>query len=388
MGLPGEQGTRPMRWRRRLGATLVVGMVLAGPAAAQVSDSDLDEARADVAAVQAELNDLAVAYADAVARDAQLGDDIESLERQIADSQLAIRGYREQINERAVDMYMDAAGVRVATVFGATTPSEVGTRTEYVGNLGRVDAMLLNSYTIRVTQFESEQTDLDVLKLDQADLVAELEALAGDLNSRLEAASAEYNDLYAQFLEEERQRQIEAERRAREAAEAAARAATSTTTTDPAAPPGTGDVTTTTVAEAPPDSSGQVCPVNGINSFTDTWGAPRSGGRYHQGVDMLAARGTPVVAVEAGSVKRMSTSSLGGITVWIRGESGDEFYYAHLDQWAPGLSTGQRVDPGTQIGAVGTTGNAPEHIPHLHWEYHPGGGGAVNPTPLARSLCG
>lgn len=378
-----------MTIKRLLGALAVVAMAIAGPAAAQVSEEDLDQARREVAAVQADLDALAAQWADAVAREAQLQHDVAALERQISDSRLAIREFREQINARAVDMYMDAAGVSLDTVFGATTPSEIGPRTEYVGNIGRFDAMLLNAFTIRVSQFESEQADLDTLQLAQAEVVAELESVAVDLNARLERASTEYSALHAQFLEEERARQIEAERRAREAAEAAARAATSTTTTQPGAQPP--DSTTTTAAPAAPppsDTSGQVCPINGFNSFTDTWGAPRSGGRFHQGVDMLAARGTPVVAVEAGSIKRLSTSSLGGITVWLRGDSGDEFYYAHLDSWAPGLATGQRVSPGSALGTVGTSGNAPEHIPHLHWEYHPGGGGAVNPTPLARNLCG
>ncbi len=72
----------------------------------------------------------------------------------------------------------------------------------------------------------------------------------------------------------------------------------------------------------------------------------------------------------------------------MRGESGDTFYYAHLDSHAPGLTTGQAVAVGDKLGEVGTTGNAPAHIPHLHWEWHPGGGGAVNPTPLATALCG
>ena len=103
---------------------------------------------------------------------------------------------------------------------------------------------------------------------------------------------------------------------------------------------------------------------------------------------MLAARGTPVVAIEAGSVKSMRSSSLGGLVVWLTGSSGDTFYYAHLDTHAPGLSTGQSVTKGQILGTVGTTGNAPEHIPHLHFEHHPGGGSAVNPYPLVKGLCG
>ena len=103
---------------------------------------------------------------------------------------------------------------------------------------------------------------------------------------------------------------------------------------------------------------------------------------------MMAAHGTALVAVESGTIRRMGNGGLGGITIWLRGNSGDEFYYAHLNSWASGLGEGQSVSVGQSIGTVGTTGNAPSNVPHLHWEYHPGGGSAVNPTPLARSLCG
>ncbi len=180
-----------------------------------------------------------------------------------------------------------------------------------------------------------------------------------------------------------------------------------TTTTEPPTTTTTSPIVVTDTTLASPGggtgSSGQgegtsapegtmTCPVDGFSTFSDTWGAPRSGGRRHQGVDFLAARGTPVVAVEDGTVERMQNGGLGGITVWLRGSGGDAYYYAHLDAWAPGLSVGQGVSAGEPLGIVGTTGNAPAHIPHLHWEFHPGGyvpGGssAVNPTPLASELC-
>ena len=102
----------------------------------------------------------------------------------------------------------------------------------------------------------------------------------------------------------------------------------------------------------------------------------------------MAARGTPVVAVTDGVIERLYTGGLGGITVRLADGKGDEYYYAHLDSRASGLTVGQEVQAGDLLGTVGTTGNSPDHIPHLHWEFLPGGGKAVNPTPLARRLCG
>ena len=102
---------------------------------------------------------------------------------------------------------------------------------------------------------------------------------------------------------------------------------------------------------------------------------------------MIAVRGTPLVALEAGTVFRMRNGGLGGVTVWLRSETGDEYYYAHLDAWAPGIGVGSDVAAGAALGTVGNTGNARYTVPHLHFEYHPDGGAAVNPYPLVAELC-
>ena len=155
--------------------------------------------------------------------------------------------------------------------------------------------------------------------------------------------------------------------------------AATTTTTEPAS------TTTTTVPV--PASASRVCPVNGASSFSDTWGAPRSGGRIHKGVDMSASRGTPVAAIESGRIYRLSTSSLGGISLYLLGNSGDMYYYAHLDAWAEGLAGGEKVAAGDPVGVVGTTGNSPSWAPHLHFGWQPGGGDWANPYPMVNSLC-
>lgn len=134
-------------------------------------------------------------------------------------------------------------------------------------------------------------------------------------------------------------------------------------------------------------TAGLRCPVGGPVSFTDTWGAPRSGGRSHQGVDMFAASGTPAVAIADGSILRKSSNALGGVTLYLKGNDGVEYYYAHMLKYAE-VEQGQKVAAGDTIGYVGNSGNAAGSPPHLHLEIKPPGGGAINPAPTARKACG
>lgn len=102
---------------------------------------------------------------------------------------------------------------------------------------------------------------------------------------------------------------------------------------------------------------------------------------------MIAARGVPIVAIYSGRVQRLSTSALGGKSVYFVSDAGDLYYYAHLDDFGD-ISSGMSVPEGYVLGYNGSTGNAPSWLPHLHFEYHPGQGVAVNPYPLVKSICG
>lgn len=112
-------------------------------------------------------------------------------------------------------------------------------------------------------------------------------------------------------------------------------------------------------------------PVRGLTArtLTDSFDDPRGGGsRRHEAVDIPAPRGTAVVAVEDGSILRLHRSGAGGLTVYHLDPSGRyTYYYAHLDAYAPGLADGKPLRRGDVLGFVGTTGNAPETAPHLHF---------------------
>jgi len=124
-------------------------------------------------------------------------------------------------------------------------------------------------------------------------------------------------------------------------------------------------------------------PVNGPHYLTDSWGDFRADlrGQGHQGNDIMAARGVPVVAVADGTIKRLTRqeTGLGGIWIWLVDNAGNEYYYAHLTDIVAGLDAGSKVAAGQQIGTVGNTGDARYGDPHLHFEIHPGGGSAIDP---------
>jgi murein DD-endopeptidase MepM/ murein hydrolase activator NlpD len=131
--------------------------------------------------------------------------------------------------------------------------------------------------------------------------------------------------------------------------------------------------------------SGSACILERPYSYVDSWGAPRSGGRSHQGTDVMAPHGARVFAFVNGTVSRESSSANGGIQLYLQGDNGVEYFYAHLSGYA--VPTGARVRSGQLIAYNGQTGNARYTAPHVHFEVHLGGG-PVNPYPYLKRVCG
>ncbi|MBY6217407.1 MULTISPECIES: M23 family metallopeptidase [Qipengyuania] len=149
-------------------------------------------------------------------------------------------------------------------------------------------------------------------------------------------------------------------------------------------------------ASAPSESDTRqlLIPVRNIRAsdLTDTFSDSRAGGqRLHEAIDIMAPKGTAVVSAAPGTVEKLFRSDAGGLTIYVRSQDRETIhYYAHLDKYAEGLKEGQRVRRGQRLGAVGSSGNASDEAPHLHfailqttedaewWEP----ANAVNPYPL------
>ena len=334
--------------------------VFAGPAAGEEKLSDL---QARMESIQADLDATSERVNAAHDLEESLENQLDDLRQKIADTEAKSAKLRERVAVRAAEIYKDGGTSTLEILFSSDDFADLTDNAELLSQIS-VDE------TTDFVHLARSEDELRLLREDMeskntllAETQEKLKAEADKLQAQFAAVSEEYQELKEKLAAATVSR-----------APTTTAAAPSSSTAAPAAP-----AAPATFAS----SDGMYCPVGGPVAFSDTWGAPRSGGRSHEGVDMMAAYGTPQIAIVSGTITYAGFSDLGGNVQYLSGDDGNLYVYVHQ---AENQVTSGHVQAGQQISIVGDTGNA-AGSPHLHFEFHPGGGGPVNPTPLVSSLC-
>lgn len=343
-----------MRFLKRLSA-LVAALALLVPVSGASAADSLSEAKARVERARRAANDASARYEEASTRYHELDADIQRTRQALTALDDEASVLRTVARERAVEAYK-GKNVDFSTVVAGDDVLDAMRRTALLDRVNASGDDALDELGALSEELDLQEAELARRLEEQAAVVDDLEAREREMYNALESAEKARKDLEARIA-------------AQNAASRASRGSRG-----PSGSPGQIIVN--------PGGGSFVCPVQGAVAFSDSWGAPRSGGRRHQGVDMMAGYGTPLVAVVSGSISQRD-SGLGGRAIYLHGSNGTTYYYAHLQSWVGGSRS---VSAGELIGTVGDTGNA-RGTPHLHFEIHPGGGAAVNPYPTVRQYC-
>lgn len=301
--------------------------------------------KAQLAAIRAESQPAGAAYENATTDLENTQYRIKKTDARIKAATKKLAAAEEKLGSRADAMYREGGEDGVLSfVLGSTSWDDMVTRLDYITYIAAADAALVTDVKITRANLKADRAVYAADAVVQAKEAASLKVTRDAMFAKLAAKQSEYDRLLAKI---------------------AAQMALEN-------PSG---------GVYPPGPNGMVFPVRGVYYYRNTWGAPRSGGRHHQGTDVMAAHGTKLVAVASG-VATVRSSGLGGKSIYIKGNNGWTYYYAHLQGYA--IKSG-RVTAGQLIGYVGSSGNASGGSPHLHIQMGPGGRW-VNPYPYLRAM--
>jgi len=379
--------------RRSVRMALVAGLLatatLLSPLPTQASHSgqQAEQAARDIQGARDRANAASQAMFDAESQVDQFGLEIAEAEKDLSVVEAKASAMRADLQAAALRSFANSGAPTFALLIDLEDANDRLTGDRFA-SVARGSAVVdLDEFDDVMRQLNDARTDLEHRREEAAvaqQQYADLKTAAE--NEVVNLAAIEKDRVIDAQVQHELDRQREAREATARAAAAAAQQSAARGSSGPTNPSGgRGSSSPSPGAPSTPApsnaGSGMVCPVAGPRAFADTWGAPRSGGRRHEGVDMMSPGGTPLVAVEAGSA-RFSQNQLGGNAVWLTGASGTLYYYAHLSGYA---GSSRSVSRGEVIGYIGMTGNVT--VNSLHFEVHPGGGRSVNPYPYVRAVC-
>ena len=312
------------------------------------TESELEAAKDRLETARSELDRVNGLWQETEARLARAQDARAEAQQEIDRLEDELARIRKSLNDRVAAAFMSGGSLSIGALLTSDSIQDATDRLQYTQSVVQGDADLATEVAVTAEELRRQEARLHQAARQEAKAAAELEAQSAEIDARI----AQLNDVI---------QELEAKLEAAEARSLNLGGSGSVSIT------GTGAI--------------QTCPVAGNTSFVDSFGWPRPGGRTHQGIDMIAAYGTPVVSVAPGNA-RPASSVLGGLGVVLEHDSGGDWtFYAHLSSYG----TLGHVSAGTVIGAVGSTGTTT--VNHLHFEYHPNGGAAVNPYYALLAVC-
>ena len=345
------------------------------PTAAAQSEEDVKRAEAAredayrrLVAVQQDVEEAVTAYEDIRDEIFEVEYQLERLDTRISQDRDEVATLEESTRQLLVQAYVNRTPSTVGIALEAASIQDLVARQSLLDRANTLSFTSIDRLEVVSRELDRLTDQFEVDRTRLQDLEAEAELALAQLTVVLDRAQEEFGRRDA--AAREAQRLWEAELARRRAAEERRRRAAAASS---------GGSNGTAVG-------GLVCPQAQPRFFRDTWGAPRSGGRRHQGTDIFGAKGNRVFAVTSGSI-RTGSGGLGGISIWLNGDDGNSYYYAHLSGYADGIGSGTHVAQGSVIGFVGNTGNARGGSHHTHFEIHPGGGSAVNPYWTLSRIC-
>jgi murein DD-endopeptidase MepM/ murein hydrolase activator NlpD len=351
--------TARKKTKSALALILVLGLgILTAPAGADTK-AELAAAEEELARVEREANEATARYEEAHSALERTREEIAATRASLEDASKRITTLEKDLNQRASEAYQMGTTSTFELLLEAQDFSEFSDRLVYLDRLAQDDADLATRVAVLSEELRRHRENMARLQQEQSAAFEKAEREKEIIYDRLAKA---------QSIREQLEEQLEAEQLA---AQRLAEAQAAASGGGGGAPGSIGTVT---------GSGLQACPAPGT-SFGDSFGAPRSGGRSHAGVDMMGNYGQPVYAALPGTVSH-SSSSLGGNQAYVHSAGGTYTFYAHLQGFSDASGS---VAAGTLIGYIGDTGNA-TGTPHLHFEYHPNGS-LVNPTPYVSAVC-
>ena len=341
--VPHAVSSRPLTRRARLLAVLGSLLVLVPVTATRLPAQDLEEVERQVEQLETQLEQATQQFEDVRGKVEAARTELAALEGRARDLERQADEADEALATRAREAFKFGGDPVLASFLSSDGVQGAIERTQFLELVNGADRAQLEQAIALRTQLDQTQQVVAA----RADELAALEAQMADqrdrLDEQLQARAALAADMRARAA---RQRRID-------------------------------NAVQSGLYACPHDS----------NSFVDSWGAPRSGGRSHKGVDLMAPYGVPVYAFTDGVITRMNSGNLGGIQLYLYGDDGNEYFYAHLSGYADTTHVGKRVEAGELVAYNGDTGNAAGGPSHIHFELHPGGGGAINPYPYVRAAC-